>query len=89
MLLANLSKDLSDLKSGVHRESSFRTRRYLCTRSLRTGELRKSADKSDIENYQKAENILKSLTSRLKDYSSVNLKQLRQIRKVKLYNSKI
>tara|TARA_B100000575_G_C23068016_1_gene615085 strand:- start:39 stop:638 length:600 start_codon:yes stop_codon:yes gene_type:complete len=36
------------------------------------GELRKSADKKDIENYQKAfeKYFLKSLTSRLTDYSS-------------------
>ena len=58
------------------------------------GELRKSSNESDISNYQKAfeKYFLKSLTSRLTDYSSSNFQILSEDKKSSNYtivNSKI
>jgi len=51
------------------------------------GELRKSADKSDISNYQKSfeKYFLKSLTSRLSDYSSSKFNVLGEDKKSENY----
>ena len=67
------SKDLSDLEKAEFIEKVALEHVDIYALGLYAlGELRKSADKSDIENYQKAfeKYFLKSLTSRLKDYSS-------------------
>ena len=58
------------------------------------GELRKSSDKNDISEYQKSfeKYFLKSLTSRLKDYSSSKFEIIGEIKKSSNYtivNSKV
>ena len=55
------------------------------------GELRKSSDEDDITNYQKSfkKYFLKSLTSRLSDYSSSKFEVIeKRTKKCKLYNCK-
>ena len=89
------SKDINEEEKKIFIESVALENVDIDALGLYTlGEIRKSADKKDIKNYQKTfeKYFLKSLTSRLKDYSSSKFEVVSSDKKSSNYtivNSKI